>query len=271
MHESRARTGILVVDDHALFRDGVREILESQQDMVVVGEAGDSHTAVALAAERRPKIVLLDIEIPGPGAITTVRRVHEVSPGTAVVILSMFEGPRLLNELLEAGIRAYLLKSATRQELVAAIRSVASDEHRVVLSVSRESLAHVRAPAEKLSAQEREILQLAAEALSNKQIAARLSTSEATIKRNLRGIFAKLGAVSRIDAVNKAVAACLIVGVTGTSVPPKLVEPQNNPGRRDTGHQQRYVARGMDHPDIVRVSRRGSRADERGRPPRRRP
>ncbi|GAA2905322.1 response regulator transcription factor [Streptosporangium fragile] len=235
-----ARTAILIVDDHALVRDGVREILETQEDMVVVGEASDSRTAVALAAEMRPQVVLLDIGIPGDDAVTTVGRIRALSPGTAVVVLSMFEGPHLLRSLLDAGIRGYLLKSATRQELVAAIRSVSADDTRVVLSVSQESLLHLRGPAEEvLTATEREILQLTAEALSNAQIAAQLSLTEAAVKRHLGKIFGKLEAVSRIDAVNKAVAASLITvgagtsGQSGPAGPAQGARPKRQSPRRD--------------------------------------
>lgn len=214
--ENADRTAILLIDDHALVRDGVRAILEAQHDMLVVGEASDSSSAIGLVTELRPNVALLDIEIPGGDAISTVYRIRENSPETAVVILSTFEGPHLLHGLLEAGVRGYLLKSATWQELVSAIRSVAGDEDRVVLSVSRDSLAYVRGPTEgTLSEREREILQLAAEALSNTQIATRLRLTKATVKRHLRNIFTKLGAVSRIDAVNKAVGESLIAGAAG--------------------------------------------------------
>ncbi len=235
-----ARTEILIVDDHALVRDGVREILETQEDMVVVGEASDSGTAVTLTAETRPQVVLLDISIPGDDAVTTVTRIRRLSPGTAVVVLSMFEGPQLLRSLLHAGIRGYLLKSATRQELVAAIRSVTSDDARVVLSVSQDSLFHLRGPVEGvLTTTEREILQLTAEALSNAQIAARLSLTEAAVKRHLGKIFGKLGAVSRIDAVNKAVAASLITvgaaaaGQPGPAERARSAGPKRRPSRPD--------------------------------------
>ncbi len=216
-------TTILIVDDHALFREGLREILEAQGDLVVVGEAGDSESAVALAAEKQPHVVLLDVEIPGDEVTTTVGRIRDLSPSSQVIILSMYDGPQLVQSLLTAGIRGYLLKSVHWQELVSAIRSARSDEGRILLAVSRESLAQVEGPSSSvLSDREREVLELAAQALSNTQIASRLSLTEATVKRHLRNIFVKLGAVSRIDAVNKAVAASLITpkdrGITRPTV-----------------------------------------------------
>lgn len=197
---------IVIVDDHALFRDGLREILMTQQDMVVVGEAGDSASAVILAADKQPDIVLLDVEIPGNDVTATVSQIRARSPRSRVLILSMHEGPQLVQALLAAGIRGYLLKSIRWQELVVAIRAVHSDSDRVVLGVSRESLAHVRqgpSPGT-LSGRELEVLDLVAQAFSNSQIAAHLNLTEATVKRHLRNVFVKLGAVSRLDAVNKA-------------------------------------------------------------------
>lgn len=200
------QTTILVVDDHALVREGLCEILEAQDDMRVVGQAEDSATTVALAAENRPDVVLLDVEIPGEEVTTTVRQIRNCSPSSRVIILSMYEGPQLVQALLAAGIRGYLLKSIHWQELVVAIRAVYADSDRIVLGVSRQSLRLVnqeaRAPV--LSAREDEVLALVAQALSNSQIASRLCLTEATVKRHLRNIFVKLGAVSRIDAVNKA-------------------------------------------------------------------
>jgi DNA-binding NarL/FixJ family response regulator len=200
------RTTILIVDDHALVRDGLRGILEAQGDMRVVGEAGDSAATIALAAEHRPDIVLLDVEIPGGEAAATVREIRSCAPGSRVIILSMYEGPQLVQDLLAAGIRGYLLKSVHWQELVVAIRAVTADADRVILGVSGESLGQAgRSPGgAALSGREREILELVGHAYSNGQIASRLGLTEATVKRHLRNIFVKLGAVSRLDAVNKS-------------------------------------------------------------------
>ncbi|WP_157251788.1 response regulator transcription factor [Nonomuraea typhae] len=201
-----------IVDDHALFREGLREILESGGEIGIVGEAGDSAGAVAMVGRARPDVLLLDVEIPGEEVTETVAKVRSISPGTQIIILSMYDGPQLLTRLLSAGIRGYLLKSVHRHELIAAVKSVHEDPSRVVLAVSRHSLAHVESgpPAGGLSEKELEVLQLAAQALSNAQIARRLGLAEATVKRHMRNIFVKLNAVSRIDAVNKAVAASLI-------------------------------------------------------------
>lgn len=203
-----APTRILIADDHVLVREGLSRILQAQGDMDVVGEAGDSAAAIAAAARERPDVVLLDVEMPGGDAATTVRKLRAASPTSRVIILSMHEGPVLVQELLDAGVQGYLLKSIHWQELVLAIRTVHADPDRVVLGVSGQSLRSARqGPGEgavALSAREREILVLVGEALSNGQIASRLSLTEATVKRHLRNIFVKLGAVSRIDAVNKA-------------------------------------------------------------------
>jgi DNA-binding NarL/FixJ family response regulator len=223
-------TRIVVIDDHTLLRQALREILDCEPDMRVVGEAGNSDDAVQLIARARPDVVLLDVEIPGDDVRTTMRRVRRCSPDSRVLVLSMYDEPQLVQDLLTLGVRGYLLKSVSRHELVSAIRSVRSDEARVVLAVSRRSLAQAD-PANPaiLSSREIEVLLLAARAMSNAQIGARLSITESTVKRHLRNVFAKLGAVSRIDAVNKAAAAALIPVAAGPrqslAVPPDQAGP----------------------------------------------
>lgn len=210
-----APISILLVDDHALLRESLRESLDAQPDLVVVGEAGTSAAAVAQARLLQPDVILLDVEIPGDDVTVTMGHLRRLAPSAQVLILSMYDGPQLLQQLIDAGIRGYLLKTITTQELLAAVRSVVTDHGRLVLNVSRETLGRLaQGPrrSDLLSDREREVLELTARALSNAQIATRLSLTEATVKRHLRNIFAKLGAVSRIDAVNKAMAASLITG-----------------------------------------------------------
>jgi DNA-binding NarL/FixJ family response regulator len=201
---------VVLVDDHVLMREGLREILETQPDIHVVGEAGDSATAIAVVAEQQPRVVLLDVEIPGGDVTDTVTAMRRHAPHAEVIILSMYDGPQLVQRLLALGIRGYLLKSVSREALVSTIRNACSDDGQVMLSVSRRSLAQLPGTTGALSPRELDVLELAARAMSNAQIASRLYLTEATVKRHLSNIFTKLGAVSRIDAVNKAVAASLI-------------------------------------------------------------
>jgi DNA-binding NarL/FixJ family response regulator len=212
MDDHSEPTRIVLIDDHALVRQGVRELLETQDDLKVVGEAGDSETAVQLIDELRPQVVLLDVEIIGDDVTVTVARMLKLAPDTKILILSMYDGPQLLRKLLALNICGYLLKSASREELISAVRTACSDDDRVTLGVSRKSLAAAQSAAEPspLSAREREVLELTAQALTNAQIASRMFVTEATVKRHLSNVFAKLGALSRIDAVNKALDARLI-------------------------------------------------------------
>ena len=200
-----ARTTILIVDDHTLVREGLQKILETQEDMTVVAEAGDSQTAVTVAGETQPDVILLDIEIPGSEVVLTIRQLRNCSPGSRIIILSMYESPELVQAVLAAGIRGYLLKSIHWEELAVAIRAIRAESDRIILGVSRGSLNYFQQGSAQgqLSAREREVLDLVAEALSNGQIASRMGLTEATVKRHLRNVFVKLGAVSRLDAVNK--------------------------------------------------------------------
>jgi DNA-binding NarL/FixJ family response regulator len=202
---------VALADDHALMREGLRQILMAQHDISVVGEAGDSSGALAVVAAEKPDVVLLDVEMPGEDVTVTVRRMKAASPRTKVVILSMYDRQHLVQSLLALGIKGYLLKSVTGEQVVAAIRNATAQDGNVVLSISAQSLSAAADYDSVLTDRERAVLQLAASAMSNVQIASRLSLTEATVKRHLHNIFTKLDAVSRIDAVNKAVARSLIL------------------------------------------------------------
>src|SRR5262249_44651956 len=127
---------IVLVDDHLLVREGVREILEREGDLQVVGEAGDCAAAVSVSGRTQPDVVLLDVQLPGGEVTATVRAVHGAAPGAHIIILSMYDGRQLVQGLLGAGVKGYLLKTVSRLELVAAVRSACGAGDRIVLSVS---------------------------------------------------------------------------------------------------------------------------------------
>ncbi|RBQ20081.1 DNA-binding response regulator [Spongiactinospora rosea] len=209
---TESQIDILIVDDHTLFREVLRDSLQAERGFVIAGEAEDSAAAVAVAVKKRPKIILLDVEIPGDDDVTErVRRITQAAPTSRILILTMHDDPQLMWSLLALGVRGYLLKNACRLELVSAIRSIATQESRVVLSVSPATLTPNGNPRpDGVSRRERDVLELVAEGLSNIQIASRLSIAEGTVKRHLYNTFTKLGAASRIDAVNRAIAASII-------------------------------------------------------------
>lgn len=205
---------ILLADDHTLLREAMRDVLAVEEDFRVVGEAADGDTAVAMAARLRPDVVLLDIEMPRSVPTETARRIRATSSGTRVLVLSMHDAPQIVREMVESGVVGFLHKSISRHGLTAAIRTAVeaptADARRLVMSVSQESLVRDPVGDAPISPRERQVLTLVAAACSNRQIASRLAITEATVKRHLRNTFEKLGAVSRIDAVNKAAAAGLI-------------------------------------------------------------
>jgi DNA-binding NarL/FixJ family response regulator len=210
MAEPAPRLRVVLVDDHTLFREGVAELLGAEDDVEVVGKAGDSVTAVRLVGSKRPEVVLLDVEMPYHPVRVTIRGIRRAAPNTRILILTMHDDPGLLQQVLAAGAHGVLVKTATREELVGAVRAVGY-QGKTVLSVSRRSGAALAVPAANpLSPRELEVLELAGQALSNAQIGAHLFITEGTVKRHLTNVYSKLGAVSRLDAVNKAVAAKLI-------------------------------------------------------------
>lgn len=210
------RVNVVIVDDHTLFRDGLREMLLTDPLFTVVGEGASGMDAVELAGELQPDVVLLDVEMPGPGARATISQLRYVAPFAKVVILTMHDDPVLVHDLLESGASAYMVKTVAKDELIAAVRSVARGDGNVLLSVSRatiERLDRQQSGGKIISERELEVLRLLARAKSNAQIAAELYITQGTVKRHLTNIYAKLGAVSRMDAVRKAIAAGLIKGV----------------------------------------------------------
>jgi DNA-binding NarL/FixJ family response regulator len=196
---------VLLADDHALFREGIAEIFAAEDDILVIGEAENGSEAIALAEGEKPDVVLLDVEMPVMGAERAIGGILRVSPSSKVLVLTMHDEPRLVRTVLTKGARGYIVKNATREELLTSVRTLARVNDRVVLSVSRSTAERLDGSEKNLlSSRELEVLLLMARAMSNRQIASHLHVSEGTVKRHLTNIYAKLGVSSRAGATKKA-------------------------------------------------------------------
>jgi DNA-binding NarL/FixJ family response regulator len=200
---------VIVADDHTMFRQGVKEMLSTAGDIEVVGEAPDGVAAVDLARRVRPDVALLDIEMPLMGAEEAMLRILEIPSPPRIVIVTMHDEPRLVRWFLGRGASAYLVKSASLEELITAVRSAASIEpgapdEQAIMVIPRDVLEDLDRKADDLSGRELEILLLAARGLSNRQISASLHIAEATVKRHLANVYAKMDVGSRSEATRVA-------------------------------------------------------------------
>ncbi len=207
------RITILIADDHALMRDGIRRILERESDFDVVAEAGDGEEAITLIESLKPDIAIIDIAMPNVDGIEATKHVKASCPGTAVLILTAYDDDEFVFGLVEAGAAGYLLKSVQSQELVQAIRAIHAGESVLHPSVARKVLDHFvpslaksgkQIPLETLTERELEVLRLVTKGLSNKEIGDELILSVRTIQGHLRSIFSKLHVGSRTEAVFQA-------------------------------------------------------------------
>jgi DNA-binding NarL/FixJ family response regulator len=204
---AHSKIRVLLADDHAMFRQGIREMLSTDEQIEVVGEAENGREAVALARELGPDVVILDVEMPVMGAKQAMERMLENSPLPRIVIVTMYDDPRLVRELIGLGAVAYLVKSATMEELHAAVHAAANSSvgpEKDVVIVAPPKAFRNAAEADGLSERELEVLLLVARGMSNHQIAISLHLSEATIKRHLANIYPRIGVSSRGEAVRKA-------------------------------------------------------------------
>jgi DNA-binding NarL/FixJ family response regulator len=195
---------VAIADDHDLFREGIVAIFEQDPRLFVVAQASEGDGAVAMAVQEDPDIVLLDVEMPGPPVMTTVARIRRLAARSRIVVLTMHRDSVLRSELHRAGVSAFLTKSMPSAELRAALHRVADAAEPLCGQLDRPGprAAETRSL---ISSREHEVLRLIARAHSNAEIASVMSITEGTVKRHTSNLYAKLGAVSRMDAVHKAV------------------------------------------------------------------
>jgi len=195
---------VLVADDHPIVRGGIVALLESADDIEVVGQAATGLEAVDLALTLEPDLVLMDLRMPGIDGDEATARVLAARPGIRVVVLTTYETDESILTAIEAGASGYLLKAAPEREILAGIRAVSRGEIALAPSLAAKLVQRVQRPAVSLSARETEVLRLVAQGHSNPSIARELFLSEATIKTHLLHAFEKLEVGDRTRAVTKA-------------------------------------------------------------------
>jgi DNA-binding NarL/FixJ family response regulator len=193
---------VVVIDDHAIVRSGLVQLIGSHADLEVVGAAGDGEAAVALCLEQHPDVALMDISMPGMGGVEATRQILAGAPGVQVVVLTSFMDRDRIVAALDAGAIGYLLKDAEPDELIRGIQAAARGESPLDPRAARTILSAQRGPAplDALSEREREVLTLVAEGLPNKQIARRLEITEKTVKAHLTSVFRTIGVTDRMQA-----------------------------------------------------------------------
>ena len=203
---------ILVVDDHAMLREGMRNLLEQESDFELAGEACDGEEAIKMAKEHRPDVIIMDIVMPKLDGVGATQRIKELSPETSILVLTAYSDIRYIIGLLEAGACGYLLKNSPGKEVIRAIRAVRAGESVLDPEVTKKLVQRLatisKVPEEResnghLTAREMEILKWASRGMSNKEMSEKLFISLRTVKAHMTNIFNKLGCSSRTDAIIK--------------------------------------------------------------------
>jgi DNA-binding NarL/FixJ family response regulator len=206
----------LIADDHELFRRGLRMVLDDEPDIDVLGEAGDGESAVAMAREHAPDVVVMDVRMPIKSGIDAARAIKEELPGTKILVLTISDEEDDLYEAIKAGANGYLLKEISIDEIGHAVRSVNGGQSLISPSMASKLLDEFAAmikkeeqkeqvPAPRLTPREMEVLQHVAQGMNNREIAKTLFISENTVKNHVRNILEKLHLHSRMEAVVYAV------------------------------------------------------------------
>lgn len=209
----KAKTRILIADDHPLLREALSKVFSCQKDMEIIGEASDGEEAVNLASQLKPDIVIMDIMMPQFDGLEASRQIKKAAPNMAILILTAYEDDNYVLGLLEAGAAGYLLKSARGQDLVDAVRAIRAGESvlhpKIIEKLLRQALIKSSGTSEHkvhelLSDRESELLKLLATGMSNKEIADRLCLSLRTVKAHMSNIFTKMNVASRSEALVEA-------------------------------------------------------------------
>lgn len=194
---------VLVADDHPLLREGIAAVIAAQEDIELVGEAGDGQEALDCFRRLRPDVTLMDLQMPRMSGIESIKAIREECPEARIAILTTYRGDVRALHAIQAGAQAYLLKSSLRKELVTTIRQLAAGKRHIPAEIAAELAEHVGQQA--LSPRELEVLQAAALGYSNRDIALQLRITEDTVKGHMRLIMDKLDANNRTHAVAIAV------------------------------------------------------------------
>ncbi|MEP6633989.1 MAG: response regulator transcription factor [Luteimonas sp.] len=194
---------ILLVDDHAIVREGLRGLLEQQADMLVVGDVENGALAVQRLATEAPDVVIMDMKMPGPTAVESITEIKRLLPSAQVLVFTSYAEDSQVRDALSAGATGYLLKDALREDLIRAVREVAAGRAWLHPQAQRQMLDWMhrpRSPIETLTVREQSVLAALADGLSNKQIARRLQLTEGTVKGYVSQVLDKLGVVDRTQA-----------------------------------------------------------------------
>ena len=209
-------TRVLIVDDHAVVRAGLRALLEIESDIRIVGEAADGREGVDLALSLKPDVILMDLVMPRQDGISAIREIRSQSPDIKMIALTSFGDDSRVFEAVEAGVDGYLLKDARAEELLAALRSVASGGTHLERDVTLALIHGLRAKQgsrsqlEELTPRESEVLREIATGRSNKEIARKLGIAEKTVKTHVSNVLSKLGVLDRTQAALEAVKSGLV-------------------------------------------------------------
>src|SRR5512144_3245212 len=221
LNKSKTKIRVLLADDHHIVRQGIRQLLESAKDIQVIAEAGDGEEAQSLIQQLRPDVAVLDIQMPKASGIEVTRWLRTHLPEVGVLILTAYDEDPYVMAVLQAGANGYVLKTATMEDLIQAVRDVYEGKSALDASITKKLMANLfkrtdNRPIEPLTDRELDVLRLAAKGYTNKAIGIQLHISDRTVQGHLAHIFAKLQANSRTEAVMRAVSLGFISQSSGS-------------------------------------------------------